>query len=117
MCKYMLYYSDRGIPLITLQTIEDKPILTVENYEKWYRLFLLHPDGKVTIVSIEDIEAVLDDQKISNIDHYFNPLLLQPLADRLNAELPSEVLEIISGRWLLETKGYLGQYLGQDELG
>lgn len=45
-----LYYSERGFPLIT-QYIEDdenvRGMLTVENYVKWYRMYIIRPDGTV----------------------------------------------------------------------
>jgi len=49
------YISKRGIPLITqnidevgyLENGDIQPILTMENYDKWYEMYIIHPDGQI----------------------------------------------------------------------
>lgn len=68
------YLSDRQIPLVYNERPQDKPVLTVENYCKWYNLYLVMPNGEV---------EKLDDDKIYHLienacdtfwsDHCINP--------------------------------------------
>ncbi len=42
-----VYYSPRGLPLVYMGPPALRPVLTVENYPKWYEIFMVMPDGSV----------------------------------------------------------------------
>lgn len=88
--------SNRNIPLVT-QTHE-KRMLTVENYCKWYDLFLVETDGTVTAVSPEVIDIN------TWIDHYVVPEYFEELAVQLGAAYDEDTWKTICGlyeRWCM----------------
>jgi hypothetical protein len=70
------FSSPRGMPLFPRESVED-PCLTLEIYQKWYNLYVIHPDGRV-----EELDfAELDDRKGTPFcDHVPNPRKLIQLA-------------------------------------
>jgi hypothetical protein len=101
------FMSPRGLPLV--YSIPDNgypqecPVLTVENYCKWYSLFLVHPDGRVEAVDydrLEPIAAALDAS--AYVDHVPNPACLEPLCDANGWILCTESREMAVGRWQIE---------------
>lgn len=97
-----VFISDRNIPLITQKTY-DQPILTVENYEKWYSLFLIYPDGSVKAVKTKVINATMKKHEDAAwVDHCFHPILYKKLAEDNGWLIDPVVLEVITGRWVLE---------------
>lgn len=108
--EYATYYSDRGIPLLYVGKTFDKPMITLENYDKWYNIFLVMPDGSVKIVDTRDIEIVNDKNDFQLwIDHLYHPRLLYLLAKHLDAYTDIRSLEVAAGRWMTE-------YVGDDKL-
>lgn len=95
------YLSDRGKMLVHQQAYEGTPIVTVENYEKWYSLFLIQPDGTVEKIPSQ---ILLDAMTINRwwIDHSFHPSLLLAVAKHYGGEVPDTTLEMVAGRWVLE---------------
>ena len=51
------YVSDRGVELLYHGDNRDlgKPVLTVEQYPVWCRLYVVHPDGRVAAVRMDDL--------------------------------------------------------------
>ncbi len=99
--KHGRLVSDRGIELIE-QRVLDVPLVTVENYEKWYNIFIIQPSGeveKVTTSLIDDLNRKSNIQLW--IDHEYHPKLLQLIAEHVGGEVPSTTLEIVAGRWVL----------------
>jgi hypothetical protein len=97
------YVSPRGHALLYTGDPVATPVLTAENYTKWYELYVVQPDGSVAevdIVSVEDASA--NDPAALWIDHLYHPRLLHRLAQYLQAELDERLLEVAIGRWLLE---------------
>jgi len=93
--KYNIYFSDRGIPLLYNSKPLDRPILTVENYSKWYKLFLIMPDGSVEI----------DKNYYEHwVDHCPVPMFLEKYCEEHDFILPDETMEIILGRYLIEKR-------------
>lgn len=90
----------RGKPLIC-QTPNTIPVLTMENCEKWYSLYLLHPDGAITEV---DRDLVLDCVERGEmwVDHIYHPNLLKRVAKRLDGCVDVVSLEVAAGRWVME---------------
>ena len=97
--QHKLYYSPRGIPLMVTQT-KAKPVLCVENYCKWYDLFLVHPDGHVTVVPSEITGVGFDHGW--RVDHNIHPKLLGFLAHQNDWIVCSQSEELVAGRWSIE---------------
>jgi hypothetical protein len=102
----MKFVSDRGHELFFCSTgCGDRPVITVEYYIKWYTLFVVHHDGRVTEL---DYQPDLEDEFISRYgesaygDHVFNPRFVVFLADRLEMDVDEIALEVIIGRWQQE---------------
>lgn len=102
--KTKVYVSDRGIPLLC-QTPSSfgKPIVTMENYEKWYGLQILYPNGRVDNAD----PGMLDDicTRVGHYlmgDHNYHPRLLNELAKQLGGEADWRAVEMTGGRWVSE---------------
>lgn len=100
----MKYVSYRDIPLLCQDPDEHgRPTVTMENYCKWYGVFILHADGSVTQVPIEDIVEILDKAEgILMIDHCYHPQLLHEIAKKIGGVADSLSLEVTAGRWVIE---------------
>lgn len=108
MIEYKLWFSERGIPLVYCGPApKDVPVLTVENYCKWYTLYLIKPNGIV--------EAYYPNKKLEkecyekfgfyNGDHNYQPSAVQYIADKEEFILHEEAIEMIIGRYEMEIKG------------
>jgi len=110
----MIFKSDRGFLLCCESVVGDsRPILTVEDYIKWYDMYVIYPDTEVVeklrsnkdrataFLSVEsEFIARYDESAI--YDHCFNPKFYVLLAHRLNMEYDDRAAEIIAGRWAIE---------------
>jgi hypothetical protein len=107
--KTKYYYSERDIPLVFYKEKGfrlSQPVLTVENYSKWYKLHLIknekvieyYPDEKI----LKYLENRFETYFISN--HCFNPIIVQKIAEIEKFHLCEQSLEMIIGRWELEIK-------------
>lgn len=76
-------------------------IITLENYEKWYRIFKVDADGTVSSVNPGLIEE-LSGGVCLWIDHCYHPTLLLRLAKKFNASVSPVTLEVAAGRWVME---------------
>jgi hypothetical protein len=96
--------SERGFELVE-QGVYDTPVITVENYQKWYNLYVIQPTGEVEILDPGLITEVIGEiNEILVIDHTFHPKLLLLLAKKLGAEVPSTTMEMVAGRWVLDNE-------------
>lgn len=103
MSEYRTYLSERGIPLVYIDPPRDKPVLTVENYCKWYGFHLVHPDGSVTSLSSDDYyEIQSHDPSAISGDHLYSPRLYYRIVAALNLRRCSETIDMITGRWVRE---------------
>lgn len=104
---YRTYVSRRGFPLLYVGKPMAVPVLTLENYTKWYGIYLVMPDGTVQGVNPSDIESMTT-AYLDAIwaDHLYSPHLLYRLAKHLRAELDERAMEVAIGRWLLESGKY-----------
>lgn len=100
--KYGRLVSERGLELVE-QRVLDIPLITVENYEKWYRLYVIQPNGEVETVPSNLITEC--DSGGQCIGHCWHPELVLKVAERLGGEVPATSLEMIAGRWVME-RGY-----------
>jgi hypothetical protein len=94
-----LHYTDRDLALIYIGTPSHKPILTLENYCKWYRFYALMPDGTVRKVESSEYYDDLDYNGTIWYDHVPNPEVYELIANHLNMFQHSETHEMIIGRY------------------
>jgi len=90
----------RSIPLVYTQPPSDVPVLTVENYVKWYTLFLVHPTGRVEQIPFPEESPVGS----AYCDHVPNPLACQKLAADNGWVWDENSLDMIWGRWRREAE-------------
>lgn len=95
------YLSNRGIPLLYVGKPCDIPIVTLENYTKWYEVYLVMPDGSVQVA--EGTLALLDKFEDAHwVDHHYHPRFLYRLAQVLNGTVDERAVEVAAGRWMIE---------------
>lgn len=98
--------SDRNIPLICQDTDMTVPVITVENYIKWYDIYVIQPGGIVFALPWDIINQITQDHPNETWtgDHVFRPLLLEKIAEKLGGVVDPVSMEVVIGRWLLEYK-------------
>lgn len=106
--------SERDHPLM-YQRVLDVPVITVENYEKWYSIYLIQPTGEIEEVPVKVIEEVMGDN-CWWIDHRWHPKLLLALAKHYGGEVPDTTIEVVAGRWVLEQELLSGIDYGREDL-
>lgn len=90
---YTTYYSTKeNVPLIYRHTKADKPVITVENANKWYTLYLVNVDG--TVEKLKGFDGW--------IDHCPLPDDLIEFAEENNYYVDATSLELIAGRAVME---------------
>mgnify|MGYP001567987992 CR=1 FL=1 len=101
--EYQLHFSERGIPLVNCSGSRTRPVITVENYCKWYGLYLIHVDGRVESIDSEIMDEIYAKDPVAiRGDHNFHPRLLYRLEEHLKASLCSQSLQMVIGRFMLE---------------
>lgn len=99
------YYSSRGKPLLYCRAPSDEPVLTLENYTKWYEMWLVMPDGTVQEVPVDLLsETMTIYSEALWIDHLFSPRLLYRVAQQMGYYVDERALEVSLGRWIMEGK-------------
>lgn len=102
--KTKVYVSDRGIPLLCQEpSTFGKPIVTLENYEKWYGLYILHPNGRVE--GADPGALGLIDHRLGGClfgDHNFHPRLINEFANDIGGTADWRAVEMAGGRWVSE---------------
>ncbi len=93
-----IYLSDRGEPLAYHGPPPKTPTVTVEVYEKWYGIFAVRPDG-----TVEKLDLPFE----AWADHVPTPALVEAWADSHGYVVDWLSLEMMRGRWLLETCGMM----------
>ncbi len=103
---FTTHFSTRGHPLVYTGPLPEpgRPsILTIENYCKWYELWLVTPSG---------VEKVAYDGTITWFDHVPSPAHVQEFAEQHGYEMDLEAIEFIAGRFVLEVEGREPEFLG-----
>lgn len=102
--KTKVHVSDRGIPLLCQSPSSfGKPIVTMENYCKWYGIIILHPDGRVENADPGDLDEICT--RVGHHlmgDHNFHPRLLSELAKQIGGTADWRAMEMAGGRWVSE---------------
>ena len=97
--------SSRGHPLVYQNNPGDTSVLTVELYEKWYGLHLVHVGGRIEEINFpmhEDAEEADPNISPPFVDHVPNPLAVLHMAKRLGYLVDPNSLEMMIGRWETE---------------
>jgi len=98
--------SDRSIPLVyQLNKKIDQPVLTVENYCKWYELYLIGVDGSIKKIEFDELQEYAPENQSAYCDHVPNPHAVTKYAVKLGYHLDEQSYEMIVGRWMIEYKG------------
>lgn len=102
-----MFKSDRDIPLIC-QGVHNCPVITVENYIKWYTLYVIHPDERVESLCYPGFENHLDEPQgeMGFHDHCPNPRAVCKMAERLGYDVDEVSLDAITGRWHIEVENF-----------
>ena len=90
-----VYKSDRGMLLVFQEIDAGIPVLTVENYCKWYCLYLVDSSGDVTPV---------DFPEDGYTDHVPYPDAVEALAESRGWVVDEQSMEMIIGRYMLEAR-------------
>lgn len=99
------YVSHRGIPLLAQEVDpEGRPIVTMENYCKWYSVYALHPDGRVESIDPDDVLRKVEKRVGGCLmgDHNYHPTLLTEVAKELGWVVDPKALEMVTHRWAVE---------------
>jgi len=102
--------SERNIPLIYQGTGVPRSVLTFENYEKWYNIYMVQ-QGMVFSVAYKLVQEAQEDcqkdgcQHDLIMSHCWHPVLLEKLAKNLNADVDFVSMDVCIGRWWLEGLG------------
>lgn len=96
------YYSERSVPLVLNKKVSI-PTLTVENYCKWYNLYLVKPCGSVTPITFGDLDE--GSGMHAGTDHVFYPPAVQEYAKRNGYYIDECSFEMIVGRYETEKLG------------
>jgi hypothetical protein len=99
-------FSARHIPLVLQDAppAEGLPRVTVENYLKWYHLYVVHPGGAVEAIDFPDDRDARSGES-AFVDHVPNPIAVVRMAKRLGYQVCSESYEMMVGRWVTEATG------------
>lgn len=104
MYKPQLYLTSHGHSLLYVSEPLDVPVLTLENYTKWYNIYLVQPNGDVVEVDsgiILEVTAKYPDARW--VDHLYHPRLLYRVAEHLGAAMCERSIEVAAGRWVIES--------------
>lgn len=115
--EYRLHFSGRGVPLVWVtRPLRDRAVLTVENYTKWYSLFLIHPNGAVEEVPFPDDKWARGNES-AFCDHVPNPNAVQRFAADKGYGIDDQAYEMMVGRWELEVVDSAGTKYESPEVG
>lgn len=98
--KQQEFTSNRNIKLIT-QEVNDKPMLTVENYMKWYDIFVIQINGEVVPVNeITYLKDIEDHAGRTWYDHCPTPAYFHEVSKRIGAEYDNETFSAVCVRFV-----------------
>jgi hypothetical protein len=103
--------SDHGHPLVYQGEPWTSPIITVENYLKWYTLYLIMPDGEIRPFLYTGLILPPESSKFGSlgstfIDHVPNPAAVVYTAEKNKMFVDPLSFEAIVGRWFIEVKNW-----------
>lgn len=115
---YPIPLSPRGKPVVISRRPKrkERSVFTVELYEKWYGLIIVHPGGSMEEIPFPTLESFDDGVgKIANtvgeifgedvmtpyVDHIPNPHVVKQFAKAKDYYLDELAFELMTGRWAL----------------
>lgn len=98
----MEYKSARGIDLIVTYPPQ-RPTITVENYLKWYDLYLIDAQG-ARRYNYDEYADIAFPGTIWG-DHVINPAFVRELCYRKGLDVDERAFEVIVGRWVMDCEG------------
>jgi hypothetical protein len=103
----MNHLTEHGHRLVCDYTPEI-PTITVEDYCKWYTLYVVFPDNRVESLCFPGHDTLddLPSGEMSFVDHVPNPRAVKRMAERLGYEIDYDSLERMVGRWFLEVQNW-----------
>ena len=106
MSDYTTYKSERGIPLVYIEKSNGlyAGIITVENYKKWYSLYLVKGNGSVTKIE--------NDGTIDIGGHVPNPSDVVAYAERYGYDICGQSMDMIMGRYTREMLNEEPDFIG-----
>lgn len=96
--NFQTYFSPRGHQLVFIGKPAEVPIVTIENYHKWYSIYLIMPDG-----SVQPFDLGIE---VEFIDHTPFPGTLYDFAKKLGYYMDEQSYEMMVGRILDEHPEY-----------
>lgn len=103
-----IWTTDRGMPLVFWDRRMDQrqeTVLTVENYGKWYGLYLIEPNNEVKEVKFDKLQEYCGKQS-PYLDHAPNPTAVKKWCEAEGWYLDPQAEEMMIGRWEQEYKGH-----------
>lgn len=108
----MIHLSERGIPLVYTGENNILPVITIENYMKWYKLYTVL-DGSVLPLSVRIASRYEKENTGSPAwsDHIPTPWFCKWIFDRYEDyyEWDYMAYELIIGRWIREGRSLIPQ--------
>lgn len=95
--------SPRGFPIVLSGAARSRATLTVELYEKWYTLFLVHSDNSVEEVLFPSSPNYTAGEA-PYVDHVPNPKVVARFARACNYDIDILAFELMVGRWEIEVR-------------
>lgn len=111
-----IYHSKREIPLLWMRKVTGAPVLTVENYVKWYALFLIYPGDALAEIYFGRLSQTkyCRSGETPFCDHVPNPVVTRRFAEANGFYMDENALEMIIGRWELEYLEMNSRYYPKD---
>ena len=98
-----IYKSDRDIALFCTKEELNKPIISMENYCKWYAAYIIYPSGAIIKLDFEELEEGFEIQlESAYYDHTPNPIAICSYASAHKFDICSYSLAAITRRWFNE---------------
>jgi hypothetical protein len=95
--------SHRGLPVFMPEVYpESKTVLTVEDYDKWYGLQVLHETGLIVEITFPTDPYLCFGIGAPYRDHVPNPYVARRLCMEKGWEIPERAWEVMVGRWIVE---------------
>jgi hypothetical protein len=106
MTTLVTHFSYDRIPLVLIDMPKERPLLTIENYTKWYHIYKVDVRGIVTRVDVNPEEVLKERLRpgetlnTSWSDHIPTLEYCVKLAEYLGLDWDENSLDMIAGRYL-----------------
>ena len=98
----LMYKSKRG-KLLICQEKHECPVITMENYCKWYNVYVIYSSGEIGTVDYNVLDEIEKQSgKVLTDNHLWHPWLLEEYAESIDGTVDPVTLDVVTGRWILE---------------